>query len=307
MGSPRRWRGSAVACPRPRRGRTRAAPGRSRLPLPPPCRASAHTGGRGPAFPPRRPLGRSRAVVLRRPRLRRVGALACSAPGLSRCLVLLPLALPPAALSPSPSRPPPPPGAGERKRLTPAAAGTGGARLSQRTKKASPPVALTTCEKAQKAYFVQLSIYPQNLLPFDNAHSESTDGSAVGGMIPICSAPPDSAIPHSELIKPAASGQASPKSFEIGMIRDELDSLHQPLRVSAGRRLHAGQRRRGGPPRPGRRLRPLYPDGRRAARIASPIFRTGIRRSPGGAVSSPFRRDGMRHWVKPSRRTSLIR
>lgn len=134
-----------------------------------------------------------------------------------------------------------------------------------------------------------------------------TDGSAVGGMIPICPAPPDSAIPHSELIKPAASGQASPESFEIGMIRDELDSLHQPLRVSAGRRLHAGQRRRGGPPRPGRRLRPLYPDGRRAARIASPIFRTGIRRSPGGAVSSPFRRDGMRHWVKPSRRTSLIR
>lgn len=173
MGSPRRWRGSAVACPRPRRGRTRAAPGRSRLPLPPPCRASAHTGGRGPAFPPRRPLGRSSGAVLRRPRLRRVGAPACSAPGLSRCLVLLPLALPPAALSPSPSRPPPPPGAGERKRLTPAAAGTGGARLSQRTKKASPPVALTTCEKAQKAYFVQLSIYLQNLLPFDNAHSES--------------------------------------------------------------------------------------------------------------------------------------
>lgn len=135
----------------PHAGRSWAVTAAPAAPLP----GQRPHGGRGPSFPPRRPLGRSRAVVLRRPRLRRVGALACSAPGLSRCLVLLPLALPPAALAPSPSRPPPPPGAGERKRLTPAAAGTGGARLSQRTKKASPPVALTTCEKAQKAYFVQ--------------------------------------------------------------------------------------------------------------------------------------------------------
>ena len=134
-----------------------------------------------------------------------------------------------------------------------------------------------------------------------------TDGSAVGGMIPICPAPPDSAIPHSELIKPAASGQASPESFEIGMIRDELDSLHQPLRVSAGRRLHAGQRRRGGPPRPGRRLRPLYPDGRRAARIASPIFRAGISSRPAESGRAWLRDAGTTQRVNPSRRTSETR
>lgn len=137
MGSPRRWRGSAAACPRPRRGRSRAAPGRSRQPLQPPCRASAHTGGRGPPFPPRRPLGRSSGAVLRRPRLRRVGALACSAPCLSAAWSFFPRRFLP---QPSPLPPPVPlplRGRGKRKRLTPAAAGTGGARLPQRTKK--PP------------------------------------------------------------------------------------------------------------------------------------------------------------------------
>lgn len=137
MGSPRRWRGSAAACPRPRRGRSRAAPGRSLQPLQPPWRASAHTGGRGPPFPPRRPLGRSSGAVLRRPRLRRVGALACSAPCLSAAWSFFPRRFLP---QPSPLPPPVPlplRGRGKRKRLTPAAAGTGGARLPQRAKK--PP------------------------------------------------------------------------------------------------------------------------------------------------------------------------
>lgn len=136
MGSPRRWRGSAAACPRPRRGRSRAAPGRLRRPLPPPCRASAPQGAR-PAIPPSAALGPflGGGAPAAPPPARGGSGLFRAGP--VRCLVLLPLALPPAALAPSPSRPPPPPGAGERKRLTPAAAGTGGAPLPQRTKK--PP------------------------------------------------------------------------------------------------------------------------------------------------------------------------
>lgn len=136
MGSPRRRRGSAAACPRPRRGRSRAAPGRLRQPLPPPCRASAPQGAR-PAIPPSAALGPFLGAVLRRPRLRRVGALACSAPGLSAAWPFFPRRFLP---QPSPLPPPVPlplRGRGKRKRLTPAAAGTGGARLPQRTKK--PP------------------------------------------------------------------------------------------------------------------------------------------------------------------------
>ena len=100
------------------------APTRGARPVIPPSAAlGPFPGGGAPAAPPPARGGS---------RLFRAGPVPL--PG---SLVLLPLALPPAALSPSPSRPPPPPGAGERKRLTPAAAGTGGARLSQRTKK--PP------------------------------------------------------------------------------------------------------------------------------------------------------------------------
>ena len=60
------------------------------------------------------------------------------------------------------------------------------------------------------------------------------------------------------------------------------------------------------PPLPGRGLRPLHSCGRRAARIASPIFRTWISRRHSGSGRSPRRRAGMRHWEKPSRRTSEI-
>lgn len=106
-------------------------------PCSPPVGPAPTRGGRGPPFPPRRPLGRSSGAVLRRPRLRRVGALACSAPGLSAAWPFFPRRFLP---QPSPLPPPVPlplRGRGKRKRLTPAAAGTGGARLPQRTKK--PP------------------------------------------------------------------------------------------------------------------------------------------------------------------------
>lgn len=94
-------------------------------------------GGARPAIPPSAALGPFLGAVLRRPRLRRVGALACSAPCLSAAWSFFPRRFLP---QPSPLPPPVPlplRGRGKRKRLTPAAAGTGGARLPQRTKK--PP------------------------------------------------------------------------------------------------------------------------------------------------------------------------
>lgn len=78
------------------------------------------------------------------------------------CLVLLPPALPPAALAPSPSRPPPPPGAGEAQEVDARCGGDGRRPPTPAHKKASPPVAPATCEKAQNTYFVQLYICPQN-------------------------------------------------------------------------------------------------------------------------------------------------
>lgn len=94
-------------------------------------------GGARPAIPPSAALGPFLGAVLRRPRLRRVGALACSAPCLSAAWSFFPRRFLP---QPSPLPPPVPlplRGRGKRKRLTPAAAGTGGARLPQRAKK--PP------------------------------------------------------------------------------------------------------------------------------------------------------------------------
>lgn len=78
------------------------------------------------------------------------------------CLVLLPPALPPAALAPSPSRPPPPPGAGEAQEVDARCGGDGRRPPTPAHKKASPPVAPATCEKAQNTYFVQLYICQQN-------------------------------------------------------------------------------------------------------------------------------------------------
>lgn len=72
-----------------------------------------------------------------------------------RCLALLPPALPPAALAPSPSRPPPPPGAGEAQEVDARCGGDGRRPPTPAHKKASPPVAPATCEKAQNTYFVQ--------------------------------------------------------------------------------------------------------------------------------------------------------
>lgn len=97
----------------------------------------APTRGARPAIPPSAALGPFLGAVLRRPRLRRVGALACSAPCLSAAWSFFPRRFLP---QPSPLPPPVPlplRGRGKRKRLTPAAAGTGGARLPQRAKK--PP------------------------------------------------------------------------------------------------------------------------------------------------------------------------
>ena len=72
-----------------------------------------------------------------------------------------------------------------------------------------------------------------------------------------------------------------PKNFlSERMVAHEPDSLYQPVRVPAGRRLYPGQRRRGRCTLSWRRLRPLYPCEPRAARIASPIF-------PAGSSSRP--------------------
>ena len=125
MGSPRRRRGFAAACPRPRRGRSRAAPGRSRQPLQPPCRASAHTGGRGPPFPPRRPLGRSSGRCSGGPAsgawgLPPVPRRACPLPGPSSPGA--PARSHGAPAAPRPPPPPPRPGAGHRPPAAGAAA-----------------------------------------------------------------------------------------------------------------------------------------------------------------------------------------
>lgn len=129
-----------------------------------------------------------------------------------RCLVLLPLALPPAALAPSPSRPPPPPGAGERKRLTPAAAGTGGAPLPQRTKKSLPACGSRHPRKGTNDVFCSIFHLPAKppsltgLLKISRPDHSRSDGGTRRNARRISG--PD--------IKTAAFGKASPKSMEMG-------------------------------------------------------------------------------------------
>ena len=73
------------------------------------------------------------------------------------------------------------------------------------------------------------------------------------------------------------------------MMLDEPDPVYQRVCLPIGRYLYAGQRRSGWTAGSGRRLYPFYSDGRKAARIASPILRTGINRSPGNASGSKER------------------
>ena len=122
------------------------APTRGARPaIPPSAALGPFLGGGAPAAPPPARGGS---------RLFRAGPV--------RCLALLPPALPPAALAPSPSRPPPPPGAGEAQEVDARCGGDGRRPPTLARKKASPPVAPATCEKAQNTYFVQLYICPQN-------------------------------------------------------------------------------------------------------------------------------------------------
>lgn len=92
------------------------------------------------------------------------GASLCSAraafaPGLPSCFRRC-------CLGVSPSPPPVPlplRGRGRRKRLTPAAAGTGGGPPTEQQKSSPPPVAPPPGEKEQNTHFVQLCIWLQNL------------------------------------------------------------------------------------------------------------------------------------------------
>lgn len=107
-------------------------------------------------------------------------------------------------------------------------------------------------------------------------------------------------------MKSYQAGQAKKNSKRMDDCH-ELDSLHQFLRLPVRRRLHLGQRGRRRGARPGRRLRPLHSCGRKAARIASPIFRAGSSSRPGNVPRFPARWAGMTHFRKPSRRTSEMR
>src|SRR5699024_971274 len=152
-----RWRPPAPPAAPPA-GPPRAAPAAPAAPRP----GQRPHGGARPAIPPSAALGPF------------LGGGAPAAPPPARggsrlfravpvcCLVLLPPALPPAALAPSPSRPPPPPGAGEAQEVDARCGGDGRRPPTPARKKASPPVAPATCEKAQNTYFVQLYICPQN-------------------------------------------------------------------------------------------------------------------------------------------------
>ena len=199
----------------------------------PPCGGSLRPGPRSvPRLPRARPLrgsapGRTRWGAARHsppggpwavPRGRCSGGPASGAWGLSpvpRRACLLPGPSSPGASARSP-RPfplpsPSPSGGGGAQEVDARCGGDGRRPPTPARKKASPPVAPATCEKAQNTYFVQLYICPQNPPSLKGFLKKATAGRRRAARHT-----PGSTRSSAPDIKPAASGKASPKSMEMG-------------------------------------------------------------------------------------------
>ena len=135
---------------------------------------------------------------------------------------------------------------------------------------------IDACILDKKVYFVQFSRWFQNLLSLS--------------------------FPASAGHKNEFSAQNRHKSKKRnGGFSHEPDPLYQSMPLSIRRRLHTGQRCCGRTAVPGRRLYPFHSNGRKAARIASPILRAGISSKSGYRRKLPARCAGIRHFRNPSR------
>ena len=182
----------------------------------PPVGPAPHRG-RGPPFPPRRPLGRSSGAVLRRPRLRRVGAPACSAPGLSAAWSFFPWRFRP---QPSPLRSPrpfplpspSPSGGGGAQEVDARCGGDGRRPPTPAHKKSLPACGSRHPRKGTKDVFCSIFHLPAKppsltgLLKISRPGRVRSDGGTRRNARRISG--PD--------IKTAAFGKASPKSMEMG-------------------------------------------------------------------------------------------